>query len=371
MPDRMMPPPLELATFVVDDVVVADRRTPGRTGDCISILGSFAGGGRRTARSHPCRSRSSVPATRCASPTSSTPCSPTSRPTIRSTRSPERSAALALAGRGRTNRIDGVAVLSVCDWLAAGYTQPDEFPDSLVDMAGPGAEMTRWGATVNVVVRCEPAPGAPLGDVDRAVRRASLAVARELARHDDRHGAEPGRDDRTAARRRRSRASRRSARSCRSRPRDRSPTRSSTGARSAGSSPRCSIAARAARRRADERRVRLAGRAQRHRELPGLVARPVAPRRTRRASAVRRAHPGARLPRHGVREATLGDVVRASGRVVGRRRRRVHDVLVRELPHGHDAHRAARANRSASGPRPSSARRTAGSPTTSPRPTRS
>ena len=88
---------------------------------------------------------------------------------------------LAPAGHGRTNRIDGVGVLSVCDWLAAGYSQPEEFPDSLVDMAGPGAELTRWGRTVDVVVRCEPAPGALPGDVDRAVRRASLGVARAIA----------------------------------------------------------------------------------------------------------------------------------------------------------------------------------------------
>ena len=82
---------------------------------------------------------------------------------------------LALAGRGRTNRIEGVGVLSVCDWLAAGYTQPEEFPDSLVDMDGTGGASSRAGdRRSNVVVRCVPAEGAPLGDVDRAVRRASL-----------------------------------------------------------------------------------------------------------------------------------------------------------------------------------------------------
>jgi sarcosine reductase len=88
---------------------------------------------------------------------------------------------LALAGRGRTHRLNGVSVLSVCDWLAAGYTQAEDVPDSLVDMAGPGAELTRWGQTVDVVVRCVPSRGAPIGDVDRAVRRASLRVARDLA----------------------------------------------------------------------------------------------------------------------------------------------------------------------------------------------
>jgi glycine reductase len=88
---------------------------------------------------------------------------------------------LHLAGRGRTHRLDGVAVLPVCDWRAAGHVGEDELPDALVDMAGPGAEVTRWGSTTNVVVSCVPAPGAPLADADRAVRRTALRIARDLA----------------------------------------------------------------------------------------------------------------------------------------------------------------------------------------------
>ena len=42
-------------------------------------------------------------------------------------------------------------------------------------------ELTRWGSTTNVVMRCVPAEGAPVGDVDRAVRRASLRIARDIA----------------------------------------------------------------------------------------------------------------------------------------------------------------------------------------------
>jgi glycine reductase complex component B subunit alpha and beta len=88
---------------------------------------------------------------------------------------------LRLAGRGRTHRVEGVAVLPVCDWSGAGAVAPDELPDALVDMAGPGGEVTRWGATTNVVVRCVPAEGAAVADADRAVRRSALRVARELA----------------------------------------------------------------------------------------------------------------------------------------------------------------------------------------------
>jgi sarcosine reductase len=88
---------------------------------------------------------------------------------------------LALAGRGRTNRLDGVAVLSVCDWRSAGFTTDEEFPDSFVDMSGPGQPMTAWGDRWAIVLTCTPKPGAALGDVDRSVRRAALRVARALA----------------------------------------------------------------------------------------------------------------------------------------------------------------------------------------------
>lgn len=82
---------------------------------------------------------------------------------------------------GRTHRLRGVAVLSCCDWLQAGYIQPDEFPDSFVDMAGPGAERSPFGSTSDVVVRFVPARGVPVVEVDAAIRRQTLRVARELA----------------------------------------------------------------------------------------------------------------------------------------------------------------------------------------------
>ena len=45
--------------------------------------------------------------------------------------------ALRPAGRGRTHRLAGLRVLTVCDWRSAGLTTDEEFPDSYVDMAGP------------------------------------------------------------------------------------------------------------------------------------------------------------------------------------------------------------------------------------------
>ncbi|MEX0983484.1 MAG: glycine/sarcosine/betaine reductase component B subunit, partial [Actinomycetota bacterium] len=78
------------------------------------------------------------------------------------------------AAEGTIHRLGGVAVLSACDWQAAGYAEPEDWPDCFVDMGGPGAPLSPWGATCNVVVRAVPATGAPVADVDRAIRRATL-----------------------------------------------------------------------------------------------------------------------------------------------------------------------------------------------------
>ena len=83
--------------------------------------------------------------------------------------------------RGPIHRLEGVVVLSVCDWRAAGVPEAAELLDSFVDMAGPGADRNPWAGDVAVVVRCVPAPRVPIADADAAVRRASLVVARALA----------------------------------------------------------------------------------------------------------------------------------------------------------------------------------------------
>jgi glycine reductase complex component B subunit alpha and beta len=82
---------------------------------------------------------------------------------------------------GRTHRLGGVTVLSVCDWARWGLAGPDELPDAFVDMAGPGADRSPFGATTNLVLRFMPANGSPVRAVDEAIRRETLRVARDLA----------------------------------------------------------------------------------------------------------------------------------------------------------------------------------------------
>lgn len=81
----------------------------------------------------------------------------------------------------RLHRLQGVAVLTVCDWRAAGYADAAELPDSIVDMSGPGVDRGPWSATTNVVLRCVPALGADVAEADRAVRELAATIGSGLA----------------------------------------------------------------------------------------------------------------------------------------------------------------------------------------------
>jgi hypothetical protein len=84
-------------------------------------------------------------------------------------------------GYGATNRLDGLAVIATADLRAshAGWTQG--LPDSVIDMAGPAAELTPWSRTTNVVAEFDPEPSAHFENVDGSIRRAVLRLARDLA----------------------------------------------------------------------------------------------------------------------------------------------------------------------------------------------
>ena len=83
------------------------------------------------------------------------------------------------AGEGRTNRLDGVVVLSCLDF--PGEERPLHEQESVVDLAGPGAELTPFGDMTAVVVTFRPRDGGHVA-IDAEARRATLAVAEELAR---------------------------------------------------------------------------------------------------------------------------------------------------------------------------------------------
>jgi len=83
------------------------------------------------------------------------------------------------AGEGRTNRLDGVVVLSCLDF--PGEERPLHEQESVVDLAGPGAELTPFGDMTAVVLTFRPSDGGHVA-VDAEARRATLAAAEELAR---------------------------------------------------------------------------------------------------------------------------------------------------------------------------------------------
>jgi glycine reductase complex component B subunit alpha and beta len=88
-------------------------------------------------------------------------------------------------GAARVHRLENLAVLTVCDWRGAGYREAIELPDALVDMAGPAADRSPWGATTNVVLCCVPARDVDVAEADRAVRAAGSSLAATLARATD------------------------------------------------------------------------------------------------------------------------------------------------------------------------------------------
>ena len=83
------------------------------------------------------------------------------------------------AGEGRTNRLDGVVVLSCLDF--AGEERPLHEQESIVDLAGPGAAFTPFAQETCVVLTFQPGH-AGNEDAEAAARRTALEVAEELAR---------------------------------------------------------------------------------------------------------------------------------------------------------------------------------------------
>jgi glycine reductase complex component B subunit alpha and beta len=83
------------------------------------------------------------------------------------------------AGEGRTNRLDGVVILSCLDF--AGEERPLHEQESIVDLAGPGAAFTPFAQATCVVLTFQPGRGGN-EEAEAAARRTALHVAEELAR---------------------------------------------------------------------------------------------------------------------------------------------------------------------------------------------
>jgi len=76
-------------------------------------------------------------------------------------------------GDGTVHVLRGAAV------VVAGYLPRAQ--EAVIDMSGPAAELSPFGATHNIVVEFTPAPGADWTEVDDVLRRGALALASRLA----------------------------------------------------------------------------------------------------------------------------------------------------------------------------------------------
>jgi glycine reductase complex component B subunit alpha and beta len=83
------------------------------------------------------------------------------------------------AGRGRTNRLDGVVVLSCVDF--PGEERPLHEQESIVDLDGPGAALTPFADMTAVVLTFQPRGGGHV-EIDARARETTLSVAEEVAR---------------------------------------------------------------------------------------------------------------------------------------------------------------------------------------------
>jgi len=176
-------PPLELATFAVRDVVTG-AETALRDG----VLTVDTAGLEAAAAGEPGLLGMSVTLARPGEPVRLLNVLDAVEPAVKAdalgTTFPGALGALAIAGVGRTHRLDGAAVLATAD-LHGTYdvTTLDVYPDgdSFVDMAGPGADLAYWSATHNVVLSYTCDPAAPPAEAEASIRRTTLRVARDLA----------------------------------------------------------------------------------------------------------------------------------------------------------------------------------------------
>src|SRR6187549_3498088 len=84
-----------------------------------------------------------------------------------------------VAGEGRTNRLDGVVVLSCLDF--PGEERPLHEQESIVDLGGPGAALTPFAEMTAVVLTFAQSGGGHVA-IDARARQTTLSVAEEVAR---------------------------------------------------------------------------------------------------------------------------------------------------------------------------------------------
>lgn len=89
---------------------------------------------------------------------------------------------LQYAGEGRTNRLSKMAVVTCAKYATSLITGTGAPSAAILDMWGPGAAVTPYGSTHNIVLLLELEGGLPEYDVHVVIQLAELRLARALAR---------------------------------------------------------------------------------------------------------------------------------------------------------------------------------------------
>ncbi|MBI4528390.1 MAG: beta-aspartyl-peptidase, partial [Deltaproteobacteria bacterium] len=84
-------------------------------------------------------------------------------------------------GQGRTNRLSGMTVMTSAVYKPTILSGTAAGRAGLVDMWGPGAQLTPFGSTINVVLMLELRDGVTELEAHAAIQTAELKVARRLA----------------------------------------------------------------------------------------------------------------------------------------------------------------------------------------------
>jgi glycine reductase complex component B subunit alpha and beta len=83
------------------------------------------------------------------------------------------------AGEGRTNRLEGIAVISCLDF--PGEERPLHEQEAIIDLGGPAAELTPFAGMKNVVLVFRATEGVSNEEVEGAARRVAFAAAEKVA----------------------------------------------------------------------------------------------------------------------------------------------------------------------------------------------
>ncbi|MBI3059980.1 MAG: hypothetical protein HYY81_11860 [Deltaproteobacteria bacterium] len=88
---------------------------------------------------------------------------------------------VALVGEGRTHRLSGTAVVATAEYEGTIRAGTAVQRSAILDMWGPGAEISRFSSLVNLVLILRLAPGIAELEAHTAIQRAEYEVARRLA----------------------------------------------------------------------------------------------------------------------------------------------------------------------------------------------